>query len=66
MFIFLGHPSWLRISSLVMTISIQEKEKEHPKPRQEAKPTVKLWEYCPFCKLRRKLQQEIQKLRKET
>ena len=48
---------------MVMKMSMQEKDQ--PKSNKDVKTEIKFWEYCPFCKLRKRLQKEIRKVREE-
>ncbi len=46
-------------------MGIQENETGQAKPIKDAETDFKFWEFCPFCKLRRKIRREINKLIKE-
>ena len=56
---------WKERAPTVKKMNLQKKEKDQLKPNKDGKTDVKFWEYCPFCKLRRKLQREIKKLIKK-
>jgi len=49
---------------MVIEVDIQEKQEDQLKPNKDGNTDFKFWESCPFCKLRRRIQKEIGKLRK--